>query len=41
MEPVNAQATPNAKKLLQYLSEIGGKKIVTGQHTQTVAMEGI
>lgn len=41
MEPVNAQATPNAKKLLQYLSEIGGKKIVTGQHTQTVAMEEI
>lgn len=41
MAPVNSQATYNAKKLLQYLSAIGGRKIVTGQHTQTVGMEEI
>ena len=41
MKPVNPQATPNAGKLLQYLSEIGGKGIITGQHTQTAAMEEI
>ncbi len=41
MEPVNVQATPGARRLLQYLSGIGGQKIITGQHTQTVAMEEI
>lgn len=41
MIPVNPKATHNAKKLLQYLSSIGGQGIVTGQHTQTVAMEEI
>ena len=41
MTPVNPQATHNARKLLQYLSAIGGQGIVTGQHTQTVAMEEI
>ena len=41
MAPVNPQATYNAKKLLQYLTGIGGRKIITGQHTQTVAMEEI
>lgn len=41
MAPVNPQATYQAKKLLQYLTGIGGRKIVTGQHTQTVAMEEI
>lgn len=41
MIPVNPKATHNAKQLLQYLSSIGGQKIITGQHTQTVAMEEI
>lgn len=41
MEPVNRNATPNARKLLQYLSSVGGKGILTGQHTQTVAMEEV
>lgn len=41
MEPVNKNATPNARRLLQYLSSMGGSGIVTGQHTQTVAMEEI
>lgn len=41
MTPVNPQATYHARKLLQYLTKIGGQGIVTGQHTQTVAMEEI
>ena len=41
MEPVNRNATPNARRLLQYLSSVGGRGILTGQHTQTVAMEEI
>lgn len=41
MKPVNENATENAKKLLQYLEETSGNKIITGQHTQTVAMEEI
>ena len=41
MTPVNLQATDHAKKLLQYLTSIGGRGIVTGQHTQTVAMEEV
>lgn len=41
MTLVNPQATDHAKKLLQYLTDIGGRGIVTGQHTQTVAMEEI
>ncbi len=41
MKPVNPQATHQARMLLRYLSAIGGRKIVTGQHTQTVAMEEI
>lgn len=41
MSPVNPQATYHARKLLQYLTGISGRKIVTGQHTQTVAMEEI
>ncbi len=41
MAPVNPQATHNARKLLQYLTALGGRRIVTGQHTQTVAMEEI
>mgnify|MGYP002511151315 CR=1 FL=1 len=41
MAPVNPNATHNAAKLLQYLTDIGGHGIVTGQHTQTMAMEEI
>lgn len=41
MKPVNPHATYNARKLLKYLSAAGGRKIITGQHTQTVAMEEI
>ena len=37
--PCNKNATPNAKRLLNYLSETAGKGIITGQHTQTVPME--
>lgn len=39
--PVDPKATPEAKALLNYLSEIGGKGILTGQHTQTNPMEEI
>lgn len=41
MKPVNPNATYQARRLLQYLSALGGRKILTGQHTQTVAMEEI
>ena len=37
----NHNATPKAKELLNYLSDISGKKIITGQHTQTNLMEEI
>lgn len=39
--PVNSNATKNAVKLLDYLYEVAGKRIVTGQHTQTIPMEEI
>ena len=39
--PVNPNATPEAKKLLDYLCETAGKGIITGQHTQTVPMEEV
>ncbi len=39
--PVDAQATPRARELLNYLSDTAGKAIITGQHTQTVPMEEI
>lgn len=39
--PVNANATPKARELLNYLSDIAGKAIITGQHTQTNPMEEI
>lgn len=38
---VNSNACESAKKLLNDLSEIAGKAIITGQHTQTVPMEEI
>ena len=37
----NPNASPEAKKLLNYLSEISGKNLITGQHTQTNPMEEI
>ncbi|MBO4395915.1 MAG: beta-mannosidase [Eubacterium sp.] len=40
-KPVNPHATSAAKKLLNYLSEIAGNAIITGQHTQTIPMEEI
>lgn len=39
--PVNKNATKKAKELLSYLENISGKKIITGQHTQTNPMEEI
>lgn len=36
---VNPNATPKAQELLNYLCQIAGKKIITGQHTQTNPME--
>lgn len=38
---VDPNASPKAKQLLNYLSETAGKKIITGQHTQTNPMEEI
>lgn len=38
---VNPYASPKTKELLNYLSDIAGKKIITGQHTQTNSMEEI
>ena len=37
----NPNASKEAKELLNYLSDIAGKKIITGQHTQTNPMEEI
>lgn len=37
----NPNASPEAKKLLNYLSEISGQNLITGQHTQTNPMEEI
>ncbi len=37
----NPNATPKAKKLLNELSELAGKAIITGQHTQTKPMEEV
>ncbi len=39
--PVNKNASEKARNLLNYLSDITGKKIITGQHTQTNLMEEI
>lgn len=39
--PVNQNASAEAKKLLQYLEEVAGKGIISGQHTQTIPMEEI
>ena len=39
--PVNLNATKEARELLDYLNEVAGKQIITGQHTQTVPMEEV
>ena len=41
MEPVNKNATKEARKLLDYLYSVQGKGIITGQHTQTKPCEEI
>lgn len=41
MKPVNANATKEAIDLLNSLYETAGKKIITGQHTQTNPMEEV
>lgn len=37
--PTNPNAQECVKKVMKYLSDISGKQIITGQHTQTMAME--
>ena len=37
----NPNATEKARELLSYLYETAGRKIITGQHTQTKPMEEI
>ena len=39
--PANPNATPHARELLNYLSDVAGRGIITGQHTQTIPMEEI
>ena len=41
MKPVNPNATKEASALLDYLYEIAGKKLISGQHTQTIPMEEV
>lgn len=40
-KPVNEHATKEACALLQYLEESAGKRLITGQHTQTKPMEEV
>ena len=37
--PTNPKAQTCVKKVMEYLSRISGDRIITGQHTQTMAME--
>lgn len=37
--PCNKNATQSVRKLLEYLADMEGKNILTGQHTQTIPME--
>ena len=39
--PVNKKASKEAIELLNYLEKTAGKKIISGQHTQTIPMEEI
>ena len=38
-EPADNKAIEEVKSVLKYLCDISGKKILTGQHTQTIAQE--
>ena len=37
--PCNPHATKEVKNVMEYLDEIEGKGIITGQHTQTMEQE--
>ena len=37
--PVDPNAQPCVRNVLKYFSDISGDRIITGQHTQTMAME--
>ena len=37
--PVNSNSQECVKNVLKYLSDISFDKVITGQHTQTMAME--
>ncbi len=39
MDAVNKNAQKEVKQVLQYLAENRGKKIILGQHTQTMGQE--
>lgn len=41
MKPINKNATKEACGLLQYLYDTAGKRMITGQHTQTNPMEEV
>lgn len=41
VQPVNKNASGEARELLDYLYSVAGKGIITGQHTQTNGMEEI
>ncbi|MGN1186992.1 MAG: glycosyl hydrolase, partial [Lachnospiraceae bacterium] len=38
-QPVNENASAEAKRLLEYMGSIEGSEIITGQHTQTMDQE--
>ena len=37
--PTNANALPCVRTVMQYFARISGEKIITGQHTQSMAQE--
>jgi len=39
ISPVNPKAQKCVRKVMNYLADIAGDRIITGQHTQTLAME--
>ncbi|MCQ2507104.1 MAG: glycoside hydrolase family 26 protein [Lachnospiraceae bacterium] len=41
IEPCDKNAIPEVRELLEFLASIEGKRILTGQHTQTMGMEEI
>ena len=38
-EPADKNAIDEVRNVMRYLTDISGKRIITGQHTQTMAME--